>query len=88
MKADFLKLAKAGKDVGVELFVMDDGWFGTRNDDKQSLGDWYVNKKKTSSGEFQDCVKKINDMGLDFGIWVEPEMVNVNSNLYKEHRNG
>ena len=50
MKADFLKLAKAGKDVGVELFVMDDGWFGTRNDDKQSLGDWYVNKKKTSSG--------------------------------------
>ena len=45
-----LKLAKAGKDVGVELFVMDDGWFGTRNDDKQSLGDWYVNKKKLPQG--------------------------------------
>ena len=79
-----LKLAKAGKDVGVELFVMDDGWFGTRNDDKQSLGDWYVNKKKLPQGISGLC-KKINDMGLDFGIWVEPEMVNVNSNLYKEH---
>lgn len=79
-----LKLAKAGKDVGVELFVMDDGWFGIRNDDKQSLGDWYVNKKKLPQG-IQGLCKKINDMGLDFGIWVEPEMVNVNSDLYKEH---
>ena len=79
-----LKLAKAGKEVGVELFVMDDGWFGTRNDDKQSLGDWYVNKKKLPGGVKRIC-DKVNALGLDFGIWVEPEMVNVNSDLYRAH---
>jgi alpha-galactosidase len=63
---------------------MDDGWFGTRNDDKQALGDWYVNKKKLPGGLKRIC-QKINDLGLDFGIWVEPEMVNVESNLYKNH---
>lgn len=83
-ESKLLKLAKAAKDVGVELFVMDDGWFGTRDDDKQSLGDWFVNKKKIPSGVDGLC-KKINNLGLDFGIWVEPEMVNVNSQLYKEH---
>lgn len=79
-----LKLAKAGKEVGIEFFVMDDGWFGERNDDKSSLGDWYVNKKKLPNGVDGLC-KKINDLGLDFGLWVEPEMVNVNSNLYRQH---
>ena len=79
-----LKLAKAGKEAGIELFVMDDGWFGERNDDKSSLGDWYVNKKKLPNGVDGLC-KKINDLGLDFGLWVEPEMVNVNSNLYRQH---
>ena len=79
-----LKLAKAGKEAGIELFVMDDGWFGTRNDDKQSLGDWYVNKKKLPKGVKGLC-DKINALGLDFGIWVEPEMVNVNSDLYRSH---
>jgi alpha-galactosidase len=83
-ESKLLKLAKAGKEVGIELFVMDDGWFGTRNDDKQALGDWYVNKKKLPGGLKRIC-QKINDLGLDFGIWVEPEMVNVESNLYKTH---
>lgn len=79
-----LKLAKAARDVGIELFVMDDGWFGERNDDKTSLGDWYVNPKKLPDGVSGLC-KKINDLGLSFGIWVEPEMINVESNLYKKH---
>ncbi len=79
-----LKLAKAGKDVGIELFVMDDGWFGERNDDSSSLGDWTVNKKKLPGG-LKGIADKINKMGMDFGIWVEPEMVNVNSELYRNH---
>ena len=79
-----LNLAKAGKDVGVELFVMDDGWFGERNDDTQSLGDWDVNEKKLPNG-VKGLASKIKEMGLDFGIWVEPEMVNVKSKLYDAH---
>lgn len=79
-----LNLAKAGKEVGIELFVMDDGWFGNRKDDTQSLGDWFVNEKKLPGGVKGLC-DKINDLGLDFGIWVEPEMVNVNSRLYEAH---
>ncbi|MGN1155338.1 MAG: alpha-galactosidase [Agathobacter sp.] len=83
-ESKLLKLAKAGKDVGVELFVMDDGWFGTRDDDTQSLGDWYANTRKLPNG-VAGLAKKVNDLGLDFGIWVEPEMVNVNSDLYRAH---
>lgn len=79
-----LRLAKAAKEVGVELFVMDDGWFGERNDDKSSLGDWYVNPQKLPGGVSGLC-KKVNDLGLAFGIWVEPEMVNVESRLYRKH---
>ncbi|MBQ7390253.1 MAG: alpha-galactosidase [Clostridia bacterium] len=79
-----LKLAKEGKDVGIELFVMDDGWFGERKDDTRSLGDWYVNEKKLPGGISRLC-DKVNALGLDFGIWVEPEMVNVNSELYRTH---
>ena len=83
-ESKLLKLAKAGKEVGIELFVMDDGWFGTRDDDKQSLGDWYPNTKKLPNG-VEGLAKKINALGLDFGIWVEPEMVNVDSELYRAH---
>ena len=79
-----LKLAKAGKEVGIELFVMDDGWFGERNDDSSSLGDWYPNKKKLPNG-LKGIADKINNLGMSFGIWVEPEMVNENSNLYRKH---
>ncbi|MDD6195118.1 MAG: alpha-galactosidase, partial [Lachnospiraceae bacterium] len=83
-ESSLIKLAKAGKDVGVELFVMDDGWFGERNDDKRALGDWTPNAKKLPNG-LQGLCKKVNDLGLDFGIWIEPEMVNVDSDLYRAH---
>lgn len=79
-----LNLAKAGKEAGIELFVMDDGWFGTRDDDTQSLGDWQVNEKKLPGG-VEGLSRKIKALGLDFGIWVEPEMVNVKSKLYEKH---
>lgn len=83
-ESGLVKLAKAGKSVGIELFVMDDGWFGERNDDKHSLGDWEPNKKKLPHG-LKGLAEKINDLGMDFGIWVEPEMVNVDSELYRAH---
>ncbi|WP_288885421.1 alpha-galactosidase [uncultured Eubacterium sp.] len=83
-ESKLLKLAKASKDVGIELFVMDDGWFGKRDDDSCSLGDWYVDKKKLPNG-LGSLAKKVNDLGLMFGIWVEPEMVSVDSDLYREH---
>ncbi len=79
-----LELAKAGKNVGIELFVMDDGWFGERSDDTRSLGDWEVSEKKLPGGLRRLC-DKIKALGLDFGIWVEPEMVNVQGRLYREH---
>ena len=83
-ESKLVKLAKAGKDVGIELFVMDDGWFGKRNDDKTSLGDWDVNVKKLPNG-LKGLCDKINNLGLDFGIWIEPEMINVDSDLYRAH---
>ena len=79
-----LRLARKAKSVGIELFVMDDGWFGERNDDTSSLGDWYPNKKKLPHGVKGIC-DKVRKLGLDFGIWVEPEMVNRNSELYRAH---
>ena len=79
-----MRLARAGKEVGVELFVMDDGWFGKRNDDKTSLGDWYPNLDKLPGG-VKGIAEKVNALGLLFGIWVEPEMVNVDSELYRAH---
>jgi len=79
-----LKLAKKAAQAGIELFVMDDGWFGQRNDDTSSLGDWYPNKKKLPKGLKGIC-DKIKKLGMDFGIWVEPEMVSENSDLYRTH---
>jgi len=79
-----LELAAAAKEAGIELFVMDDGWFGRRDDDRSSLGDWTPNPKKLPSGVKGLC-DKINAAGLEFGIWVEPEMVNVDSDLYRAH---
>ena len=83
-ESKLLKLAKAAKEVGVELFVMDDGWFGKRDNDTSSLGDWTVNEKKLPGG-LSGLADKINGLGLDFGIWVEPEMVNADSDLYRTH---
>ena len=83
-ESSLLKLAREAKNEGIELFVLDDGWFGTRNDDRQSLGDWTVNLKKLPGG-LRGLSEKITAMGLLFGIWVEPEMVNENSELFRAH---
>lgn len=79
-----LEIAKTAKKVGVELFVLDDGWFGNRNDDTTSLGDWSVNLSKLPNG-IKGLAEKVNQLGLQFGLWFEPEMVNEISDLYKEH---
>lgn len=83
-EAKLIKLAKAAKELGIELFVLDDGWFGNRNDDTTSLGDWYENIKKLPNG-LEGLSRKIKEIGLDFGLWVEPEMVSVDSELYRKH---
>ncbi len=83
-QGSLVALAKEAKKCGIELFVMDDGWFGVRNDDKRSLGDWYENKKKLPGG-IQELADKITNLGMMFGIWVEPEMVNEDSDLYRAH---
>lgn len=77
-------IAVKAKDVGVELFVLDDGWFGKRNDIDCSLGDWVANKDKLPSG-LSALAKRINEVGLKFGLWLEPEMVSPNSDLYRAH---
>ena len=79
-----LALAKVAKDIGVEMFVIDDGWFRGRLNDKAGLGDWTVDTNKFPNG-LQPMIEKINALGLDFGIWIEPEMVNPNSDLYRAH---
>lgn len=78
-----LQIAKQAKKLGIELFVLDDGWFGKRNDDTSSLGDYSLNTKKIKS--LPRLIKKVNGLGLDFGIWVEPEMVSIDSDLYRNH---
>lgn len=83
-ESKLLKLAKAGRDVGIELFVMDDGWFGQRDNDTSSLGDWQVYEKKLPGG-IAGLAEKVKNLGMQFGIWVEPEMVNVDSELYRQH---
>ena len=79
-----LSLAKLGANMGIELFVLDDGWFGDRHDDKRSLGDWYVNRHKFPNG-LADFVNKIEKMEMGFGLWMEPEMVSPDSELYRAH---
>ena len=77
-------LADKTAKLGVELFVMDDGWFGARNDDHAGLGDWFVNPQKFPQG-LKGLIDHVNGLGMDFGLWVEPEMVNANSDLYRKH---
>lgn len=79
-----LALAQQGKQLGMECFVLDDGWFGHRDDDRSSLGDWQVDRRKFPDGlgTFAD---KIHDLGLQFGLWFEPEMVSPGSHLYQQH---
>ncbi len=78
------QIAKQAAELGVEMLVLDDGWFGKRDDDHSGLGDWFVNEKKLN-GTLSDLVKRINSIGMKFGIWMEPEMVSEDSDLYREH---
>jgi len=82
--AKVLELAKAAQSAGVEMIVLDDGWFGEREDATSSLGDWYEDSRKFPEG-LPGLVREVNALGMEFGIWVEPEMVNVKSALYKKH---
>lgn len=78
------RLAEQAAELGVEMLVMDDGWFGKRNDDYSGLGDWQVNEEKLGES-LGSLIGKINGLGLKFGIWFEPEAVNEDSNLYRSH---
>ncbi|WHY78225.1 alpha-galactosidase [Neobacillus sp. WH10] len=79
-----VKIAKSASELGIELFVLDDGWFGKRNDDTSSLGDWHVDLTKLPNG-LESLAKKTSNIGMKFGLWFEPEMISPNSELYREH---
>nr|ALL53577.1 alpha-galactosidase [uncultured firmicutes bacterium contig_31] len=79
-----LSLAREAAKLGIEMLVMDDGWFGRRNSDNCSLGDWYVNEEKIKGG-LKHLVDEVNKLGLEFGIWFEPEMISPDSDLYRTH---
>lgn len=77
-------IAKTAKEIGLDMFVLDDGWFGRRNSDDSSLGDWNVNEEKIKGG-LPRLVERINGIGMKFGLWIEPEMISEESELYREH---
>ena len=79
-----IELAEKAAALGVDRFVMDDGWFGQRGNDRAGLGDWYVNPRKFPNG-LAPLIDRVHALGMDFGLWVEPEMVNPDSDLYREH---
>ncbi len=79
-----VRYAKEAKEMGIELLVMDDGWFGHRDRDNSSLGDWFVNEKKLKGG-LGKLIERVNAEGVQFGIWYEPEMISEDSELYKAH---
>ncbi len=79
-----LKLAKSTAALGIDMIVMDDGWFGKREDDNSGLGDWQVNEKKLGC-TLRELIDKVNSEGVKFGIWIEPEMVSEDSELYRKH---
>lgn len=80
-----LDIARTAKELGIEMFVLDDGWFGKRDDDRSGLGDWYVTNFDKLPGGISGLAEKIVDMGMKFGLWFEPEMVNRDSDLYRSH---
>ena len=77
-------IVKQASELGVDMFVLDDGWFGKRDDDNSGLGDWFVNDKKLKGG-LKPLVEKITSLGMKFGIWFEPEMISEDSDLYRNH---
>ncbi|PKG25592.1 alpha-galactosidase [Niallia nealsonii] len=78
------EIAVAGKELGIELFVLDDGWFGKRDNDTSSLGDWFVHEEKLPNG-LKDLAERVETYDMNFGLWFEPEMISVDSDLYREH---
>nr|WP_314459769.1 alpha-galactosidase [uncultured Clostridium sp.] len=78
------EIAKQAKELGIDMLVLDDGWFGKRNNDLSSLGDWFVNEEKMG-GPLSRVVEKINRLDMKFGLWIEPEMINEDSDLYRKH---
>ncbi len=78
------RIARQAAELGVEMLVLDDGWFGKRDDDNSGLGDWFVNEKKLPGG-LSPLIQQVNALGMKFGIWVEPEMVSEDSDLYRAH---
>jgi alpha-galactosidase len=83
-EAGQMALAEKAAALGIDRFVMDDGWFGQRKDDHAGLGDWYVNQEKFPHG-LKPLIDKVHSLGMDFGLWFEPEMVNPDSDLYRKH---
>ena len=79
-----VSIARQAAELGVEMLVLDDGWFGKRDDDNSGLGDWFVNEEKLPGG-LTPLIRQINDLGMKFGLWVEPEMVSEDSDLYRAH---
>lgn len=78
------QIAKQASALGVEMLVLDDGWFGNRNSDHTGLGDWYANEQKLG-GSLNELARRIHDLGMKFGLWFEPEMISVDSDLYRAH---
>lgn len=79
-----VNIAQAGQELGIELFVLDDGWFGKRDNDTSSLGDWFVDRDKLPNG-LSGVAQRVKDLGLQFGLWFEPEMISPDSELYRSH---
>ena len=82
---DLLRLARQGKELGAELFVLDDGWFGRRDNDRRSLGDWDITDRRKLPEGLGGLAKRVRALGIGFGLWVEPEMVSEDSRLYRAH---
>lgn len=83
-EAKLMPIVKKAHELGIEMFVLDDGWFGHRDDDRSSLGDWFVDQKKFTNG-ISGFAKKVHEQGLKFGLWFEPEMISIDSKLYEKH---
>lgn len=79
-----MPIVERAKELGIEMFVLDDGWFGHRDDDRSSLGDWFVDEKKFNHG-IAGFAKRVHDLDMKFGLWFEPEMISIDSKLYRTH---
>ncbi|MCV5837602.1 alpha-galactosidase, partial [Escherichia coli] len=79
-----MQMATEAAEMGVERFIIDDGWFIGRDDDRAGLGDWFLDERKYPNG-LEPVIEHVNQKGMEFGLWVEPEMVSEDSNLYRKH---